>query len=254
MNICAFTSYVKSIGLIATIDYAIQRYVVRKDMIAIKIPQAKHKILLRRNSTDVNVFNQIFVRQEFLFLKSHDFKVIVDCGANIGLTTIYLKYLFPDARIFSIEPENENFKLLRQNTLPYSQLVLINKALSNDSNGLYLIDDGNGSDAFQTKKASGDSAPGVKIESISMLDLMKQYDLPGLDFAKIDIEGAEAYCITDDAMKWISLTGTLAIEIHDSIVPGTTAKIKKLLSNGFEYSQQGEYSVFKNITYKKSPI
>src|SRR6478672_5618518 len=30
---------------------------------------------------------------------------IIDCGANIGLSVIYLKQMFPDARIIAFEPD-----------------------------------------------------------------------------------------------------------------------------------------------------
>lgn len=134
--------------------------------------------------------------------------------------------------------------MLQLNTSSYDQVTLINKALSNDSNGVYLIDCGKGSDSFQTKKELHDSLMIMKTESISMRDLMYHYHLSKLDFVKMDIEGAEAYCITKNAMDWISSTETLAIEIHEHIAPGTNANIKELLGVNFKISQQGEYSVF----------
>jgi len=44
------------------------------------------------------------------------------CGANIGLTSVYFANRYPDARIFAIEPESENFRLLRLNSARYKTL------------------------------------------------------------------------------------------------------------------------------------
>ena len=40
---------------------------------------------------------------------------IIDCGANIGLSVIYLKNLYPDAEIVAFEPDEQNFQLLQKN-------------------------------------------------------------------------------------------------------------------------------------------
>src|SRR5262249_12200769 len=41
---------------------------------------------------------------------------IVDCGANIGLTALYLASAYPNARILCVEPDPANFALLQRNT------------------------------------------------------------------------------------------------------------------------------------------
>ena len=40
---------------------------------------------------------------------------IIDCGANIGLSVIYMKRRHPDAEILAFEPDEENFLLLTKN-------------------------------------------------------------------------------------------------------------------------------------------
>ena len=251
-KINSFLSYIKAIGLIATISYIIQRFLARKEIIVLAIPGIKEKIHLRRKSTDVNVFQQIFIKRDLAFLKGRDYNICIDAGANIGLSTIYMKNLFPGAHVFSIEPEFSNVEMLRLNTNGYANVTIIHKALSEDSSGLFLFDPGKGSDAFQTSRQfSGINEP-VKIESISIVDLMDQYKLEQLDFIKIDIEGAEEFCISQYAMAWINQSKLLAIEIHEHLVPGCTKKIKVLLQANFKFSQNGEYSIFENLTSNHS--
>ena len=246
IKINSFLSYINSIGLLATIDYTVQRYIKKKDLLGLKIPGVKERIYLRRNSKDVNVFQQIFIKKDLSFLKGKTIGTCIDAGANIGLSTIYIKNLFPQARIFSIEPETANIKMLQLNTKNYTDIVIIDKALSEDSNGLFLFDTGKGSDSFQTIKELSAAAP-VKIESISIDNLMEEYTLAQLDFVKIDIEGAEEFCINQKAMTWINKSKLLAIEIHEHFVPGCAKRINDLLKVNFKSTQNGEYSIFENL-------
>lgn len=242
----SFVSYINSIGLYNTLNYIFQRYVTRKNLLSVNVKGISIKIYLRRNSTDVNVFQQLFIKKDLSFLKGKDIEVIIDAGANIGLATIYMKNLFPNARVFAIEPETDNFNMLIKNTGRYNNVTTIRKALSEDNRGLYLVDTGRGFDAFQTKKNHGDQDLSHKIKSISVHDIMQQYSLDKLDFVKIDIEGAEAYCINDNATRWIASTKCLAVEIHEHLVPGVEKSIRNVLKD-FTFSQHGEYSVFENV-------
>lgn len=51
-------------------------------------------------------------------------RVIVDAGANIGLTAVYFANQFPAARILALEPESSNYALLCKNTAAYPQAAL----------------------------------------------------------------------------------------------------------------------------------
>ncbi len=245
-KIDSFLSYIKAIGLIATVNYIIQRYITRKEMIVLSLPGIREKIHLRRKTKDVNVFHQIFIKRDLVFLTGKDCKICIDAGANIGLSTIFIKNLFPDAHIYSIEPEASNIEMLMLNTKGYKNITVIGKAMSVDSNGLFFVDSGNGSDSFQTVIHPIPKNDLVRINSISVNELILQYELEQLDFVKIDIEGAEDFCINQEAMNWINRSELIAIEIHEHFVPGCTKRIRSLLGD-FKFSQNGEYSIFEKL-------
>jgi hypothetical protein len=48
-------------------------------------------------------------------LPTGNVRVIVDCGANIGITSLFLAARYPCAKILSVEPHPENFALLKAN-------------------------------------------------------------------------------------------------------------------------------------------
>src|SRR5688572_12137959 len=55
--------------------------------VRVNVPGVRHPLCLRSQTADVTVFEQIFLRHEVAFPLASDPKVIVDGGANIGLST-----------------------------------------------------------------------------------------------------------------------------------------------------------------------
>src|SRR5258708_8147332 len=58
---------------------------------------------------------------------------IIDAGAHIGLTTLYLHSLYPQATFLCVEPNPENLLLLRKNLAEnnVTNVTILAKALSN---------------------------------------------------------------------------------------------------------------------------
>src|SRR5579862_7972163 len=56
---------------------------------------------------------------------------VIDCGANIGLSVIYIKQLCPDAQIIAFEPDEKNFELLSKNmhSFGYTDVTLKKEAI-----------------------------------------------------------------------------------------------------------------------------
>ena len=47
----------------------------------------------------LHCYREIFGDQVYRFIANRQDPLIIDCGANIGMSVIYFKYLYPDARI-----------------------------------------------------------------------------------------------------------------------------------------------------------
>lgn len=60
---------------------------------------------------------------------------VIDIGANIGLFSLFVKSLAPEARILAFEPAPVLFEILRHNLSPYSSTVLLFKAGLSDHEG-----------------------------------------------------------------------------------------------------------------------
>src|SRR5579863_8488087 len=61
------------------------------------------------------LFREVFVRQHYYFRAETSCPVILDCGANLGMASMYFKWLYPNSRIHAFEPDPTTFQLLEQN-------------------------------------------------------------------------------------------------------------------------------------------
>src|SRR5262249_17334544 len=62
-------------------------------------------------------------------LPTEKVRVVLDCGGNIGITALYFAARYPAANIFSIEPDEANFELLKRNTEAEPRIIAIRGAI-----------------------------------------------------------------------------------------------------------------------------
>ena len=198
---------------------------------------------LRIPSTDIPMYQQVFIDQEYDFLVKTQPKVIIDAGANIGLASIYFTNKYPDAKIIAIEPEQSNFELLKENIAPYPNIIPIQAALWHKNEEINLIDPGLGKVGFMTeKKNPSKSLPGNTcqiVEAITIDKIMKDYNLEKIDILKMDIEGAEREVFSDTS-AWIEKVDSLIVELHERMKAGCNRSFYSG-SKGFDHEwKQGE--------------
>src|SRR4051794_1523575 len=68
--------------------------------------RAAEPLFVRRNTTDMWTFDQIFVDHEYRCIDHlKNIRTIVDAGANVGYSSAYFLSRFPDVRIIAVEPD-----------------------------------------------------------------------------------------------------------------------------------------------------
>jgi FkbM family methyltransferase len=84
------------------------------------------------------VFAQVLANREYRCLDQSEISgLVIDCGANIGLSTLYFLTRFPNAHLIAIEPDPDNFKMLAGNTAGFSgRKTLLQAAVWNRTRGL----------------------------------------------------------------------------------------------------------------------
>jgi FkbM family methyltransferase len=215
----------------------------------VHVPRLKHPIFLRAKTSDVIVFNQIFIDAELDFEVRNQPSRIVDAGANIGLASVYFASRFPNARIVALEVEQANFELLKRNTEHYPNITCLQKALWSGQKQLSIVNPTDEPWAFRVSEAvSGIET--LSVMSLGVSDMMQEFDHQQIDLLKIDIEGAEKEIFQNGMDHWIGRVGMIAVELHDRIVPGCKKALEDGLS-GRDYRMlvSGEYTIVDLTSY-----
>ncbi len=170
----------------------------------------------------VFMYEEIFQHQIYRFTTDRQTPKIIDGGANIGLSVLYFKSLYPNAEIIAFEPDEKIFKILEANILnsSYSNSIYLNqKALWDQDTTLTFSSEGADAGRIETDAKEHRS---VQIPAVSLRPYLQDY----IDFLKLDIEGAELEVI-NDCKDLLCNVQHLFIEYHSFI--GEPQRLPELL-------------------------
>lgn len=177
--------------------------------------------------------DEIFLEEIYKFKTDSKTPYIIDCGANMGLSILYFKRLFPNAEIDAFEPDKNIYGILKKNTETYfpDQSVRVHeKAIWTKETELEFFSDGGLSGSMVV-----DFAETKVTTKIQTADL-KKYLNRRVDFLKIDIEGAENEVIFD-LKGHLSQVKNFFLEYHG--IKNTKQNLGDILNlltdEGFEY-------------------
>ena len=238
------------LGIVEGIKVLAQMFLKRTEKVSIS--SIKYPVSLRPDTSDYDVFYQLFSKSEYDLPISIDFepKLIIDAGANIGLAAVYFKNKFPDSMIISIEPDSGNFQMLQKNTKPYSNVFLEKAGLWNKETYI-TVEDTYGLGAHGMIVKENDSPVENSLKAVTIDSLLKKYDLTGqrIDILKVDIETSEKYFFASNYESWLPNTKMLIVELHDIIEKGCAqsffSAICKSLEN-FSFHMKGENVIVIN--------
>jgi FkbM family methyltransferase len=212
----------------------------------IRIPSIKTPILLRSATSDIPLFNQIFVNKEYNIKFAQSPKVIIDAGANIGLFTVSIKNQFPEAKVICIEPHPGNFQALKQNVSFYEDVFCENCGLWNKETLLKVYDKyniGNWAMVVEENNEEGN------IKATTINKLMDTYSLERIDILKLDIETSEREVFFENYDNWLSKTKMIIIELHDWMRADCSKPFFEAINKTFKkytYSVSGENTIIIN--------
>ena len=173
---------------------------------------------------------ELFIDETYKFNSQNKKPQIIDCGANTGLSIIYFKRLFPEAKITAFEPDKESFKILKDNLniFGYNDAELINKAVWNE-NGIIKFSALGG---VSGKICEDENESTTEMPTFRLKDLLNKE----IDFLKIDIEGAE-YEVIEDCKDKLKNVKNIFVEYHsEEKREQKLDEILKILKNaGFKY-------------------
>ena len=178
------------------------------------------KIYVRKNSTDFKVVRSIFELDEFKtiaqLIHSKTRKtagVVIDAGANIGASSIRLSELFPNSIIIAIEPDSNNWELLKKNTEKIQRIIPLKAALAAEISirSIYKRGEDNYLGRTINPLAPGITGEHQTTRTTTINTLQNDYKTQTFQLLKCDVEGAELEIMQSCAAESFD---AIFIELH----------------------------------------
>ena len=151
------------------------------------------RCLIRAGNHERNVITNIAIH-DFNGINKIDnldsYKNIIDIGGHIGYFDIYISRLCPNARVFSFEPNPENYERLIRNigmNKLEGKVISSNSAIS-DVGGTIKLYLHNTTFGHSTAIVAPDY---IEVPCYTLEYILSQYQIESLDLLKLNAEGAE---------------------------------------------------------------
>jgi FkbM family methyltransferase len=240
-----FRTYFRLFGFRGAMLATKARLLNKQSETVVLVPGIKNPVCLRLRTTDISVFRQVLVTREYDWEFCKSPRIIIDAGANIGLTSVFYANKYPEAMIIAIEPESSNFQMLKKNTSMYANITPVQAALWKNDNEISLVDPHLGHYGFQTTelpKGTLNAEEYSRVRGVTLDKLMAEFGLDHIDILKVDIEGTEKE-VFDNSSSWIGKVGVIIIEFHDQFRSGCAHSVY-MAAKDFELEWRKGETVF----------
>jgi FkbM family methyltransferase len=161
--------------------------------------------------------------------------LIIDCGANIGISVLEWKTRWPMSRIICFEPDPDAFRLLslnmESNDIP--GVKCIHAAVADfDGKTLLFGDMGHGADArgnsIQPQWGEREASDSVEVRCCKLSPYLAKQEV---SFLKMDIEGAEE-SVLRESFSQLHKVDALYVEVHETdemMDQNSSDRIEKML-------------------------
>jgi FkbM family methyltransferase len=158
-------------------------------------------------------WHDIFVERVLAFRASRENPRILDCGANVGLASLFFKQTYPAASVTAYEADPDLVDICRRNmgANGAGDVMVRQAAIWTMDGTLPFRCEGADGGAIE---ALGTSVPGAlrSVPSLRLRDVLAVE--PRVDLLKMDIEGAEFEVLRDCAEE-LTRVDALLIDVHE---------------------------------------
>jgi FkbM family methyltransferase len=164
-------------------------------------------VTLRPRTTDSKVFEEVFLDKIYApyARRAH---VLVDLGANIGLSALFLDRKFGFEHIIAVEPDADNARMLRRNLEGNvnAQVSVLQAFVGAERGFARMLDAGYGAWGLRMGETSESGIRVLRLDQILP-------DVPGGVLLKCDIEGGERFVFPQIA-AWEDRVRFIILELH----------------------------------------
>lgn len=191
------------------------------------------KIYYRNENELARTYSEIFLKNIYQLSFCNENKFVLDLGAHIGISALYLKKIWPNAKILSFEPNPYTFDVLKKNIAinKCDNVTLYNCAAYNQNQTIKLYGNITGEDvdsrgnSILSSWGKREHTSEIEVEAIDITDFAHQK----IDFLKIDIEGAELIVL--DALKpYLHNVNKIAVDCHAAGKENTCQHLNSLVA------------------------
>ncbi len=187
------------------------------------------------------LFKEIFIDEHYAFEPGTTSPTIIDCGANIGMSVLYFKRCWPDARIIAIEANPNAFALLQRNVERNGlrNVTLINAAVAEKEGTMDFFINQELGTLLGSVRPDREGQQRLEVPAMRLSLVFDRFE-NRVDAVKVDIEGAEWMMLRDlEDSGCIAVPRHYLVEYHHrvggdkSTLAGFLAPFEK---SGFEYN------------------
>jgi len=172
--------------------------------------------ILYRDDSDESVIDEIFVDRLYRRLDEiipDLINPIIDVGAHIGLFSLYARILNQTAVIYALEPEANNFDLLKQNLKLNSQTNIIARQLAlhwlpDKTTPLFLSSNNHNHSTYQKNDHP------VNVSAIELQKFVDTNNIDRIGLIKLDVEGAELNLLPSWSDQLWNKINWIVLEYH----------------------------------------
>lgn len=210
--------YLDAFGVVAGLRVFLRKR-RKHGTITLRVPGVAHPLYLRAGTSDLYMFEEVFLQGEYAIQQKLDPKLILDVGANVGFASVWFANRYPEAKIIAVEPDASNVEVLRRNVAPYPNVQVVEGAVWWENTTVALDDRGDKS-GIQVRAGKGGGVRALTIPELA--------GTQKIDILKLDVEGAEKELFEHDP-AWLANVGVLMIELHDRFKPGCSKALYSAL-------------------------
>ena len=200
-------------------------------------------LFYRLDRADIYTIHEVWIEEIYRLPSNMQPKVMIDLGANIGLTSLWLAKRYGASRVIAVEPSTLNAHIARINLEANNIHADVLEAAVGAEDGTVLFDQGPGATNgrvvdYDDPSKKGSSTPAqTAIKMVSMATILKLLPEDAtVDLLKVDIEGGEENLLSGD-VRWLTRVKSLQAEFHPALIDYQRVK-KTILDSGLHCVQQ----------------
>jgi len=189
----------------------------------------------------VGLFTEIFFKESYYLEPTEEPIRVIDCGANIGVSLLYIKTRAPRARVMCFEPNPAARTVLEKNIAANkwgNEVQVFPFALGKEKGSVEFFVTDKVATSSDGSVANYLEKRGRKLNSYTVdVDVLSSYINDTIDFLKIDIEGPEFDVLEElVSQKKLHLIAEIQLEYHyipDAYTRPLSEMLTLLESEGF---------------------